>query len=215
MSVEVATILEQLDRSAADYTFPDLNHGYFYALDARMHAFSDAERWALVVETVGYNPRAFNVVDVLHVFGNALTSGAPGCGEGDFLDRVDNMDDVEDPDEPEEYAGGTPVVVRGTSLDVVAGPDADLVDVFRAVVPPHRDLFLADEAELRRRIPADLPQVLTLEEWHQPDLLEGPPSAAEVYRLVAQVLATGDPSLHRPTLEPNTHWSNWPESGGL
>jgi len=29
------------------------------------------------------------------------------------------------------------------------------------------------------------------------------------------VLATADASRYRPTLTPNTHWSNWPDSGSL
>jgi hypothetical protein len=37
-----------------------------------------AARWALVVEAVGYNPRAGNLIDVVHTFGNCLMSGAPG-----------------------------------------------------------------------------------------------------------------------------------------
>ncbi|GAB3848261.1 hypothetical protein GCM10028822_10860 [Hymenobacter terrigena] len=41
------------------------------------------------------------------------------------------------------------------------------------------------------------------------------PSSYETWQQIAKVLATGDPRYYRPTLEPNTHWSNWPESGSL
>jgi hypothetical protein len=41
------------------------------------------------------------------------------------------------------------------------------------------------------------------------------PSSYETWQQIAKVLATGDTSYYRPTLEPNTHWSNWPESGSL
>ncbi len=51
-------ILAQLDKSAEDFTFPDLGHGYYFAIDSRLHAYADADRWALIVEAVGYNPRA-------------------------------------------------------------------------------------------------------------------------------------------------------------
>jgi outer membrane protein assembly factor BamB len=54
--VAMARILAQLDDCVSEYRFPDLNHGYFYAVDARMHLFSDTQRWALIVETLGYNP---------------------------------------------------------------------------------------------------------------------------------------------------------------
>src|SRR5206468_2682885 len=50
-------ILGQLDEANAAFSFPDLNHGYYYAIDVRLHAYGDDARWALIVETAGYNPR--------------------------------------------------------------------------------------------------------------------------------------------------------------
>ncbi len=208
-------VLAQLDEIAAAHGFADVGHPYSYAVDARLHAYADAGRWALVVETLGYNPRGSNLFDEVHVYGNCLTAGVPGIRDEDFRHRVDNMDDVEDADEPETYAGDVAVRVRGRDLSVDAEPGADLVDVFRSLVPEHRDLLLAEEDELRVRIPGDLAEVLRLEEWHQPDLLETEPGQSEAYRLLAAVLATADPAYYQPTEGPNTHWENWPESGGL
>ncbi|MEW2477613.1 hypothetical protein AB0875_27935 [Micromonospora gifhornensis] len=210
-----AEVLEQLDAAAEEFLFPDLGHGYYYAVDARLHGYRDAGRWALIVETVGYSPRAGNLIDALHVFGNCLTSGEPGYGNGDFHERVDNWNQIEDPDEPETYRGG-PVVIRGRTIAVAAEPGEDLVNVLRQLVPRHRELLLADEGELRRRIPVDLPEVLRLDQWNHPDLVSGlRPSDSETFHQIADVLATGDLSRYAPSLPPNTHWSNWPESGSL
>ncbi|MDO7847241.1 hypothetical protein Q5H92_12790 [Hymenobacter sp. M29] len=41
------------------------------------------------------------------------------------------------------------------------------------------------------------------------------PSSYETWQQLAKVLQTGDTSHYKPTLAPNTHWSNWPESGSL
>ncbi|MFD1827565.1 DUF7003 family protein [Mumia zhuanghuii] len=169
----------------------------------------------MVVETVGYNPRGMNVYDVLHYYGNCLTSGGPGYKNDDFLARIENMDHVENRDEPEVFAGTPFIRVREEDLPADAPPGTDLVDVFRTLVPEHRELLLATEAEVRRRIPGDLPRLLQLDEWHQPDLFEVPPSGAEVYRQLAEVLVTSDPRQYRPSEPPNTHWTNWPESGSL
>jgi hypothetical protein len=213
--VRPADILEQLDAAAEEFRFPDLDNGYYYAVDARLHAYRDAARWALIVETVGYSPRAGNLTDVLFVFGNCLTSGVPGTDNGDFLDRVDNWDEIEDPDEPETYRGG-PLVLRGQNITVAGESGEDLIDVLRRLVPRHRELLLADERELRRRIPVDLPEILRLDEWHQPDLVGGArPSQSETFRQIADVLARGDLGLYAPRARPNTHWSHWPESGSL
>jgi hypothetical protein len=80
--VHQTEILEQLDAAAVEFMFPDLDHGHYYAVDAQLHGYHDAERWALIVEAIGYSPRAGNLVDVLHVFGNRLTDGEPGFDNG-------------------------------------------------------------------------------------------------------------------------------------
>lgn len=41
------------------------------------------------------------------------------------------------------------------------------------------------------------------------------PSSYETWQQIAKVLATGDTNYYQHTLGPNTHWSNWPESGSL
>jgi hypothetical protein len=208
-------VLAQLDQAAADFMFPDLNHGYYYAVDARMSAFGDGFRWALAIETVGYTPGGGNLIDVVHSFGNCLTTGAPGYENADFYSRVDNMDEVRSRDDPERYLGAAPLVVRGHVVAIDAPKGEELWSVFRRLVPEYRDLLFGDDAEVRRRLPADLPALLQLEQWNQPDPLEMPPSHSEVYQLVAAVLESHDPSRYCPTLKPNTHWSNWPESGSL
>jgi hypothetical protein len=145
-------VLAQLDQASADFQFPDLSHGYYYAVDARLHAFGDPARWALVIEAVGHNPRAGNLVDVIQTFGNCLTSGAPGYGNEDFHDRIDNMDDVESRDEPESYLGAAPLVVRGHAIRVGAAKGEELSATFRRLVPAHRDLLFGDDAGVRRRL---------------------------------------------------------------
>jgi hypothetical protein len=209
----VSEILDQFDAASREFRFPELGHGYYFAVDARLHAYSDANRWAMIVEAVGYSPRGANLYDVLHVFSNSLTTGRPGYENEDFLALVDNFEEVEG--ETETYRGAVPIVVKGHSLTVAAPAGTRLEHVFRELRPVHHELLLADESELRRRIPADLPEVLQLDEWHQPEIVSRQPSESETYRLLAQVLATADASRYRPTLTPNTHWSNWPESGSL
>lgn len=81
------------------------------------------------------------------------------------------------------------------------------------MVPDHRALLLADESELRRRIPADLPELMRLDHWHHPggEL----PSESTIFRQLADALTTGDVERYAPDMPTNTHWSHWPESGTL
>jgi len=209
------TILAQLDEHAMDFVFPMLDNGSEYPVDARLHAYRDAARWAILIEIVGYSPRRGTLADALHVFGDGIT-GREGAQDEDFLVRIG--DDVEDPENPEHARPGlTAVAIR--DRQVALAPHADpwpLVDLFRSLVPEHRDLLLATEAEIRARIPADLPELLRLEAWHHPDLSNGQmPSECETFRQLADALVSGDRARLRPTLEPNTHWSHWPEGGTL
>ena len=41
------------------------------------------------------------------------------------------------------------------------------------------------------------------------------PSSYETWQLIAKVIELNDPQQYKPTLEPNTHWSNWLDSGSL
>ncbi|MBM9624342.1 hypothetical protein JE024_37905 [Streptomyces zhihengii] len=208
-----SSILGQFDLCADKAELPDLDNGYYYPVDARMRLFGDNTRWAVVVELLGYAPRSGNLIDVMQWFGNCLTRGDPGFG--DFLARVDNMEEI-DPDGAEVYAGGAPVVVRGTALPVDTHAGTPLQNVFRQLAPASRELLLADETELRARIPSDLPELLRLDEWNQPDdFWDAMPSGHETFQMIAEVLASGDPALYRPTLAANTHWSHWPDAGTL
>lgn len=215
-------IMAQFEQVAANEQFPFLDNGYIYPLDTRLSLFRDETRWAMVVELVGYSPRAFDVTDTLHVFGNCLTTGEPGAGNDNILFRIDNYDDVlapEDEDsEPDTYTGAD-LIVRGQKVGVDVPAGTPLYKVMRAAAPNHRELFLADDTELHRQIPADLPLILRLDEWEPPDgdFDEFAPEvlASETFQMLAEVLATGDVSRYQPRRAPNTHWSHWPDAGTL
>lgn len=42
---------------------------------------------------------------------------------------------------------------------------------------------------------------------------QGASASNETFRMLAEVLETGDTARYRPRRAPNTHWSNWPEAG--
>ena len=51
--------------------------------------------------------------------------------------------------------------------------------------------------------------------YNQKQYQDNRPSSYETWRLIAKVIAKGDASLYQPTLEPNTHWKYWPDSGSM
>jgi hypothetical protein len=228
-------ILSQLDDCARGFTFPMLDNGYVYLADARLSAYRDETRWALIIEVVGYNPRAGGhggACNCLHCFGNCLRR-PPGTANEDFLCVTDDGPDgptFDDENDSDIREGARTIRIRDSIVLLDLAPEALTrkgiepedppqitgAELLRGLVPEHRDLLLATEEELRGRVPPDLPLVLRLDAWHHPDLAgDELPSESETFKLIADVLVSGNPSNYRPTEEPNTHWKNWPEAGSL
>ncbi|WFE65951.1 hypothetical protein [Micromonospora sp. WMMD714] len=196
------------------------------------------------MDTVGWDPRAGNVVDLLHALGNCLT-GTNETWARKFAPRIDNIAALFEGGPLASRYRQVPPVVRGRAVPVVAAATTPPEDLFRLLAPRHRDLLLAEDVEVRRLVPADLPQVLRLDDWHHPPLRVRPPnpgrerrrqlhevltrhappqervpfevrpSDTETYQQIGAVLASADPARYRPTRPGNTHWSNWPMSGAL
>jgi len=230
-----ADILKQLDACARAFTFPMLDNGYVYLADTRLTAYRDGGRWALVIEVLGYGAREGGhdgMNNALYCFGNCLRR-PPGTASGDFLavtaDAPEGTTFSEDrssvarPDAPSILIRGrrvaldlSPESLAAHGVELVEPPQVTAADLLRRLVPEHRAELLATEAELRERIPADLPQFLRLDEWRHPDLAANDlPSASPTFQMLADALASGDPDRYHPTEPPNTHWRNWPEGGTL
>lgn len=52
-------------------------------------------------------------------------------------------------------------------------------------------------------------------EWNNEQWNDNRPSAYETWQLIAKVIATGNASHYKPTLKPNSNWTNWEESGSM
>ncbi|GEN07692.1 hypothetical protein SAMN05443572_101292 [Myxococcus fulvus] len=215
MPSSVEAILAQWDQAAEDYVFPMLDNGYVYPVDTRLHVFADAEQWALVIEVVGYSPRALALDNALHFYGEPLNR-QPGPANSDIFYPVEGV--LVNADNPERVMPGlTEVSIRGQTVSLPPREDPEnIVELYRSLVPVHRDLLFATEDELRSRLSPGLPKLLQLEAWHHPDLAgEERPSGSETFVQLAHVIAARDVSLYRPSRQPNTHWKNWPDGGTL
>jgi hypothetical protein len=241
---DARAISRQWDECARAFQFPMLDNGYTYLAAARLSAFADADRWAMVVEYFHYFNRlrgTDGLLSCLYCFGNCLNR-RPGTANEDFLYRVGDGPDaplfLEESDDPAHANNAEPVLnpacrsvrirgavvpldpspenfaTRGVSLAHPPHPTAP--DLLRLLVLDHREALLSTPEELSQRVPADLPLLLTLDEWNHPDLANDEmPSRSLTFRQLAKVLATADPTHYRPTRPPNTHWSHWPVGGTL
>lgn len=58
-------------------------------------------------------------------------------------------------------------------------------------------------------------QQLMNEQWNRQQWEDNRPGAYETWQQIASVLEANDPSLYKPSLPANTHWSHWQESGNI
>lgn len=229
------SILQQLDGCAEDCHFPMLDNGYVYLAESRLSTYQDDYRWAIIIEVIGFNYRAGGhngIENCLYVFGNCLTFN-PGINNDNFLYMTGDSNDC--PAFDEEYQESlnpitSTIKIRDKVIQikhdirfylekgiVLEEPSKIMIwEFLRGLVPEYRQDLLATEAELRERIPVDIPEFMRLEEWYHPDLADGEkPSQNETFQLLARAMTAGDPAVYQPTKQPNNHWRNWPMGGTL
>lgn len=244
---DAGRILEVLDEACDAFTFPMLDNGYVYLAATRLSLHRSAHDWAMVIEVFGFSPRAGLPDIGIHTFGSRLHERDPveqyatrahwdtylaehphddsrfrhPIAAGTWIDEEEGELVAED---------ATEVLVRGRpialpSLEVwprheIVLEDPPRIAVFelcRYLAAVARDEVLASAVERRVSVPPELAEVLVLDAWHHPNVVDEAdrPSGSSTFRQLARVLETGDRGLYRPTDPPNTHWQNWPDGGTL
>lgn len=198
-------ILDELDR-ATDW--PTLEDPSVDVATARLHAYRDGDRWALVIEmlcsSTGFGPSSIHTA--LYSYGNCLKQGLSYVFSADIGPALDNLTGEIRPDGYVLVRGKrTPVDLSFATLErkkiQVRYDRPQDFELLLTLLPEERDRLLAAKEEL-----PDLPQLLQLEEWNHPREFEKP-SESETFRLLAQVLATGNAEHWRPVTTPNTEWA--------
>lgn len=243
----VDRILEVLDRCCDSFCFPMLDNGYVYLAATRMSLHRSENDWGIVIEIFGYSPRAGLPDTHVYTFSNALqqrkepkdfvtadaykqylannpyneSSFVHCVEEGDWLDTEESELIATEPHD---------VIVRGRKRSMpgpndyaaagVVFSDAPRITVFefcRALAHIAHNDVLATQAERVSKLQPSMHQILVLDEWNHPDVVDDSqrPSNSETFRQLAEVLVTGDIERYKPTQSPNTHWMHWPEGGTL
>lgn len=242
----VKEILQVLDGCCESYTFPMLDNGYVYLAATRLSLHRSAQDWALVIEVFGFSPRSGLPDIHVYSFGSRLHARdkesdykdktayaayleknphnesrffAP-VGEGDWQDEEDS-EVVAEKAKSVLLRGKTVAIPSVDELEAydIEPEDPPRIQIFelcRFLAASQRDLVLATPAERRVSVAPELEQILVLDAWHHPDVVNDErPSASATFQQLAQVLVTGDVSQYRPVQAPNTHWSKWPGGGQL
>ncbi|MET3442002.1 hypothetical protein ABIC94_002783 [Variovorax paradoxus] len=247
LNCQEADILSVLDRCCESYVFPMLDNGYVYLAATRMSLYRSSEDWAMVIEVFGFSPRAGIPDTHVHTFASRLHNRNEEANyasreayekylahnphnESRFVYPIEEGE-WQDPENP-EWASNGPCKLRLRGKAVSAPTVTDVhtqgivpletarlytFELCRALAATHRDDVLASASERRVSVLPEMQQILQLEAWHHPDVVdeEHRPSNSPTFQQLAKVLVTGDVSHYQPTLEPNTHWENWPDGGTL
>jgi hypothetical protein len=239
-------ILSILDECSETCRFPMLDNGYVYLAASRVSLYRSDEDWALTVEVFGFSPRSGIPDTQVYTFGSRITRQKASAdfvsnqayeaylannqyNESVFVYPIDD-EDWQDQDDQELVANSaSSVKVRGVvrtlptpseydrfGISLQDPPTVRVFELCRLLAAIARNDVLATPDEGRTCVPSELDEMLVLDDWHHPDLVNGEtPSANESFRAFAQVLACRDVSLYQPNEKSNTHWSNWPEGGSL
>jgi len=232
--IQKTEILDQLDKAANDFIFPMLDNGYYYHGDQKMTLFGDRSRWAILIEVIQFDNHSYDIEgieNITAVFGNCLTSGNGNDSFYRFAQNTNTETFLDDEDEgPFLNPDAKTIFIRNTEVQVVQDRQhyiAKGIDLehdgrirpwefMRGLVPEYSSMFWVTREEISKSIPLDLPIIMTLSNWHHPDLaLDEKPSNTQTFQQIADMLITGDSFLYNPSEEHNTHWSFWPEGGML
>lgn len=233
--IDKLEILRQLDLEAENYVFPMLDNGYYYHADQKLTIFRDEKRWAILLEVLAYNNHEYNIdgiTTIANVFGNCLTAKNDNSNFNFFAS--DNGVDTFLYDETNyvPYLNGeaTSILVRdaiipiqfdkeyylGKGIELEFENEITPWEFLRGLIPEQSNLFWLTRQEISTKIPLDLPEFMTLNYWHHPDLAMGEkPSERETFQQLADVIVTGDKTLYKTKEIINTHWKNWPQGGAL
>lgn len=184
-------ILYTLDnyRNGYDPIFVELGHPYVYPIDSRINVFRNKDyKWAIAIETLGYNPRSEPIALDITYYGNCLINLEK------FEDHISNSYSILPIDEASFYdtieyenikAEAKFWIVRnekvmlshskqdynevGIKLKEYEPNEISAEEVARLLVTKHRELFRATNEELYKSIPKDLEKILVIDEWHHRD----------------------------------------------
>lgn len=244
MRWEPNQILDILDAGCGASTFPMLDNGYVYLAATRMSLFRSDTDWAVVIEVFGFSPRAGLPDTHIHTFASTLHNRDKESdyvnpeAHGNYLANNPHNDSRfihpiaegswQDEEETELVNPDGELKLRDRPIQLPTNAEYQqhgidlqedrpaVFELCRYLADRYRNDVLGTEPERRTSVLPDMEQVLLLDEWHHPNVVEEElPSEVESFQQLAEVLASGDVSRYSPSESPNTHWSNWPDGGTL
>ncbi len=177
-----------------------LDNGYVYLAATRLSLHRSAQDWALAIEVFGYSPRSYRPDLHVYTFGSKLHDRkgpdefvTPEAhekyleinpnNESRFWFPFDDDSWVDEewvnPSTTEITLRSRPVPVPGADglkqhgIELADPPRLGIPELCRYLAATHRDDVLATPSERRASVPPELEELLVLDEWAHPDLVNG------------------------------------------
>ncbi|MBI4851446.1 MAG: hypothetical protein HY819_06610 [Acidobacteria bacterium] len=247
MTFNTENILSILDKCCDNYTFPMLDNGYVYLAATRLSLYRSAKDWAIVIEAFGYSPRAGLPDTTIYTFSSQLYNRNKLEGyvnaqahrlylENNPYNEFRSIYPIEEGKWQDEEnceliaKNAIEIIVRDNSIplppinnylrygiELEEFPSVQVFELCRFLAEVAREQILATPQERHMSVRPEMVQLLQLEEWHHPNVVDDNerPSKSETFQQLAKVLVTSDVKFYCPSQAPNTHWKNWPEGGRL
>jgi hypothetical protein len=247
MPFKAKDILTILDDCCDNFTFPMLDNGYVYLAATRLSLYRSKTDWAIVIEVFGFSPRTGLPDTIVKTFAsrlhnrdlpenyvnrqayeNYLANNPHNEFRSVYPIQRRPWQDTENSELVAKKA--KQILVRTKTLALPAtkeyarhgieleeSPRVQVFELCRYLADIAREELLATTEERRVSVRPEMDQILQLEEWHHPNVVddEERPSGSKTFQQLAKVLVTGDVRHYRPSQPANTHWRNWPEGGRL
>jgi hypothetical protein len=219
MTIATEDILNCLDKAARNWDFPGFDNINYDMVTARLTGFINDDNWALTIEQVvsWYSLNGVEPVLMISVFGSHVLINEPFVIYFPVRYPLNELEE-DDEDIPESIS----VMIRGeqfiiNSSEIERNPHlSDYIDfdLMIHLVDRYRAKILATETEFREIVPAQLAQIIQLDNWHHPDVYNpnsefSMPSKTKSMQAIAQVLVSGKPELYQPCEEDNVDWRKW------
>jgi hypothetical protein len=88
-------------------------------------------------------------------------------------------------------------------------------DHLRQTFEFNKSLSGLSEMTFERFAQSSRQQEILSDSWNREIWENNRPSSYETWQLIAKVVVHNDAKQYKPTLQPNTHWKNWPDSGSM
>ncbi|MGF1676970.1 MAG: hypothetical protein ACFCUV_25295 [Rivularia sp. (in: cyanobacteria)] len=218
-SFTIEDILNCLDKAASSLDFPGFDNINYDMVTARLTGFRNDEDWALTIEQIvsWYSFNGVEAVLMIHAFGSRILINEPFVTYFPVKYPLGELkiDDEEIPESlsviirEEQFIINSSQVQRNLHLS-----DYIDFDLMVHLVNKYRSNLLATETEFRGIVPAELSQIIQLDNWHHPDVYNpnsefSVPSRTKSMQMIAQVLVSGNSELYKSSEDDNVDWEKW------